>query len=122
MSQDSSQAIADLLGAIQKTDATLAVLSTEAESITQKYDPVAIARQQFNNWRSSHEGQAWKQEQFETFGGQCPRCGHVLPSADYFHIDHIEPLSKRPGLATELSNLQLLCGPCNLHKGSQHLG
>lgn len=118
MNQDLHQAIADLLDATQKTDLTMKQLSARVKSIEKKYDPVALARQRFNNWRSSNEGKVWKQSQFEIIGGKCSLCEDLLPSAAHFHIDHIESLSKHPDKALELSNLQLLCSPCNLKKGA----
>jgi 5-methylcytosine-specific restriction endonuclease McrA len=118
MNQNLYQVIADLLAAAQKTDLTMKQLSAKAKSIEQKYDSVTLARQKFNNWRSSNEGKIWKQNQFEIIGRKCSLCEDLLPSAAHFHIDHILPLSKHPDKALELSNLQLLCSPCNLRKGA----
>lgn len=42
----------------------------------------------------------------------CLRCG----AAEDLTVDHIVPLSK--GGSNHLSNLQLLCRPCNAHKGT----
>jgi 5-methylcytosine-specific restriction endonuclease McrA len=118
MTQDLHQAIANLLTATQKTDATLQALKAEAEAIQDKYDPVTLGRQQFNNWRASDEGKNWKQQQFKVTGGLCPGCSRIFPVVSCFHIDHIQPLSKHPHLAIELNNLRLLCAGCNLTKGS----
>jgi 5-methylcytosine-specific restriction endonuclease McrA len=120
MSQDLHQAIADLLDATKKTDLTMKQLSTEVKSIEQKYDPVTLARQRFNNWRSSDEGKKWKQNQFAAIASKCPypRCLHTSTDISSFAIDHIKPLSKYPELAVTLSNLRLLCHSCNLRKGS----
>lgn len=118
MNQDLHQAIANLLEATQKTDLTMKQLSAEAKSIDQKYDPVTLARKQFNNWRSSVEGKTWKQRQFEIIGGKCPNCPTTFPTIRHFVIDHIEPLCDRPDRACDVTNLQLLCHPCNLTKGS----
>jgi 5-methylcytosine-specific restriction endonuclease McrA len=119
MTQALHQTIADLLGAIQKTDSTLGKLSVEAQVIEDKYDPTTLARSQYNNWRNSHEGKTWRQEQFKAIGGVCPECSKTFPILGCFHIDHIQPLSKRPDLATDPSNLRLLCSKCNLSKGQQ---
>jgi 5-methylcytosine-specific restriction endonuclease McrA len=75
-------------------------------------------RNVFGRWRDSDEGKAWKQKQFETIGAVCPRCQIEFPTIHCFDIDHIKPLSKYPALATELRNLQLLCGDCNGRKGA----
>jgi 5-methylcytosine-specific restriction endonuclease McrA len=113
------QAIADLLDHIQKTDSTLGKLEADAQSIEDRYDPTTLARQQYDNWRATDEGKTWKQEQFKCIDGVCPECSVVFPTIDSFHIDHIHPLSKRPDLATEVSNLRLLCSRCNLSKGKK---
>lgn len=45
--------------------------------------------------------------------GVCQDCG----AAEGLEIDHIVPVTK--GGSNELSNLQLLCGPCNRRKGNR---
>lgn len=88
----------------------------KAAHIKKYYSP----RAQFNRWRDSDEGQAWKQRQYEQLmDSQCPECGHKLPSIEYFQIDHIKPISTHPECALELENLQLLCSPCNLKKSTK---
>ncbi|NCJ06637.1 HNH endonuclease [Synechococcales cyanobacterium C] len=86
-----------------------------AAKIRHKYRP----RRRFERWRDSQDGQAWKQQQFNRIQGICPDCGHQLPAIAHFQIDHIKPLKTHPDLATDLSNLQLLCGPCNQRKACQ---
>lgn len=46
-------------------------------------------------------------------GKPCPK-GHVGER----HIDHVMPL--RLGGSNYIENIQLLCRPCNLSKGSKH--
>jgi len=46
--------------------------------------------------------------------GKCNYCGRKLGMA-YFQHDHKTPLSR--GGTDRISNLQLLCGPCNTRKG-----
>lgn len=50
---------------------------------------------------------------FERDGFACVWCGATEP----LHVDHIKPLSR--GGSNELTNLQTLCGPCNLAKGAR---
>lgn len=47
-------------------------------------------------------------------GGRCLACG----TTERLHVDHVKPRSRYPELELELSNLQTLCEPCNLAKGS----
>ena len=47
---------------------------------------------------------------------RCMYCG-VQGGTSKFQIDHMEPVVR--GGSNEESNLQLLCGSCNLHKGIQ---
>lgn len=53
---------------------------------------------------------------FQTQGEACALCRRALPF-DLMHGDHIVPWSK--GGRTALENLQVLCGACNLRKGSK---
>ena len=46
----------------------------------------------------------------------CKLCRRAIP-VDLMHGDHINPWIK--GGRTELTNLQALCGSCNLRKGSR---
>ena len=49
-------------------------------------------------------------------GGYCNGCAtHFEPR--HFHVDHIVPRAK--GGNDHISNLQLLCGSCNAHKGKK---
>jgi hypothetical protein len=50
-------------------------------------------------------------------GHQCALC-RVEKNHIPMHVDHIKPRSKYPELALTLSNLQVLCEPCNLGKGN----
>lgn len=50
------------------------------------------------------------------FGGECARCKRRLTS-DEVTIDHVVPLSR--GGMTEITNLQVLCRPCNRAKGNK---
>jgi hypothetical protein len=59
---------------------------------------------------------SWRSQLLDKANHKCHHCGAEL-SARKVHIDHIVPFSK--GGDTVLSNLQALCGPCNLAKGNR---
>jgi 5-methylcytosine-specific restriction endonuclease McrA len=85
----------------------------EKNRIDKYYSP----RQRFNRWRDSDEGKAWKQRHYETLKGICPGCSKNFP-VNIFEIDHKEPISQSPKLATNPQNMDLLCPPCNRKKSS----
>ena len=47
----------------------------------------------------------------------CGACGKGVK----LHVDHIRPRSRFPEFSLELSNLQVLCEPCNLGKSDKDL-
>ena len=59
---------------------------------------------------------SWRAIILKRFHARCVRCGSVL-TIRTAHMDHILPFSKGGG--TTLDNLQPLCAPCNLKKGSR---
>lgn len=72
-----------------------------------------------NKWIDRRTFPAWaKKAVISRERGKCADCGKDLIQEleDNYHFDHILPLSK--GGTNDLSNLQLLCGPCNLTKSN----
>ena len=53
----------------------------------------------------------WYQQLVATHGERCANCG----ASDVLVLDHVIPIAK--GGASQLDNLQLLCGECNRIKG-----
>lgn len=49
------------------------------------------------------------------YGRRCMCCGST---EGQMQVDHIKPRSKFPHLQLNLSNLQVLCRPCNMGKGA----
>lgn len=62
-------------------------------------------------------GKREKELLFKDQNGKCMYCGKKEREATYFEIDHKTPMA-RDG-SDSISNLQLLCGPCNKRKGAQ---
>jgi hypothetical protein len=50
--------------------------------------------------------------------GCCACCGATAKPGRPLHVDHIKPKSAYPELALDVSNLQILCGACNMGKGA----
>lgn len=59
-------------------------------------------------------GKAEQEALFRSQDGRCNYCGRKL-GMNYLHVDHKVPLAR--GGSIRLSNLQLLCSPCNTRKG-----
>ena len=59
----------------------------------------------------------WKKARYTAlvmFGNICMCCRQDLPAT----VDHIIPRAERPELEDDIRNLQILCEPCNVGKGS----
>lgn len=68
--------------------------------------------------RSFFESEAWQLLRYRVikyYGRVCMAC-HARDVE--IHVDHIQPRSTHPDLALEFDNLQVLCRPCNLGKGT----
>lgn len=79
---------------------------------------------------SSHKGRSfysswdWKRARYEAIrihGNRCQCCGWRPGDTENGHlvVDHIVPRSKRPDLALDVGNLQVLCNDCNMGKSNQ---
>lgn len=67
-----------------------------------------------------YQSDAWFQLRYQAIklaNGHCQACG-VSGKETQIHVDHIKPRSKYPNLELVLSNLQILCRPCNLGKSN----
>ena len=94
-------------------DKNLKKLNQQKIRIEKSYSP----RSEFDRWRSSSEGQEWKNAQYVKQQGCCAIC-KVPIEYNGSHIDHIKPISKFPEEALETNNMQITCPPCNLGKGN----
>jgi len=69
---------------------------------------------------SFYESTAWKRVRYKALfsnNGCCELCGRSKrDNGVVLHVDHIKPRSKFPSLGLVESNLQVLCGDCNIGK------
>lgn len=64
----------------------------------------------------------WHRIRYEALkrsNGCCELCGASKKDGAVMQVDHIKPRSRFPHLALTLSNLQVLCRPCNMGKGNR---
>jgi 5-methylcytosine-specific restriction endonuclease McrA len=67
---------------------------------------------------ASYEWRRVRMMALKTYGPRCMCCGATPADGAVMNVDHIKPRLKFPKLALTLSNLQILCGPCNHGKGN----
>lgn len=69
---------------------------------------------------SSDEWRRLRAKVLELYECKCMMCGRSPKSHGIVvHVDHIQPRSKRPDLALNIENLQILCEDCNIGKGNK---
>ncbi|MEL6815008.1 MAG: HNH endonuclease signature motif containing protein [Cyanobacteria bacterium J06598_3] len=108
------QLVRQLLKTKKTIDRNLTHLKQRADEVDNKYAP----RNEFNRWKKSEAGKAWKRDRYQKQKGRCAECAcAVLLKGS--HIDHIKPLAHFPELAIDPKNLRILCPACNVQKGAQ---
>lgn len=78
-------------------------------------------RLQSADFYDSREWQELRYRALKKNNGACQCCGHRGDSTNPLQVDHIRPRSVYPGLALEISNLQVLCRTCNMGKGNKDI-
>ncbi len=69
-----------------------------------------------------YDSPAWKSVRYDALAradGKCQLCGASKATGATLHVDHIKPRSRFPALALVITNLQVLCEPCNMGKGNR---
>ena len=66
----------------------------------------------------SYEWRRVRMEALKKHGARCMCCGATPKEGAVMNVDHIKPRKLFPELALDLSNLQVLCNPCNHGKGN----
>jgi 5-methylcytosine-specific restriction endonuclease McrA len=98
---------------------------------TEKLKPIVNARlqelarerqkriEEANAFYASPEWCLIRQQVIDRQGRVCQECGcHIIDDFD-LTIDHVNPRSKYPDQALDLSNLRVLCRNCNARKGNR---
>lgn len=75
-------------------------------------DPLSDSFLQSYVWRKI------RMEALKKYGTKCQCCGASPETGAVMNVDHVKPRQTHPGLALELSNLQVLCAECNHGKGN----
>jgi hypothetical protein len=70
---------------------------------------------------ASFEWKRLRVKAFEKYGRICLCCGASPATGAVLNIDHVKSRRRRPDLALELNNLQVLCGDCNHGKGNDEI-
>lgn len=100
----------------RKANALAAKLARPAPVVrpeTPRYDRVAS-----DAFLASYEWRRVRMMALKTYGPRCMCCGATPADGAVMNVDHIKPRLKFPKLALTLSNLQILCAPCNHGKGN----
>lgn len=88
-------------------------------TIHYRYDEADNAR--LDDFYQSREWRLMRYEALRLHGGRCQCCGASPEDGrTVLNVDHVKPLRVFWELRLEISNLQVLCGPCNEGKGARH--
>jgi hypothetical protein len=68
---------------------------------------------------ASFEWKRLRVKAFEKYGRACLCCGATPATGAVLNVDHVKSRRRRPDLALDLNNLQVLCGDCNHGKGNE---
>lgn len=72
-----------------------------------------LRRSEREKFLVSPEWLAVREQALELYGRVCLKCG----SEHQIQVDHVKPRFRYPELALDVTNLQVLCWPCNKAKG-----
>ncbi len=97
---------------LNSIDSAISVLDAAHITLTKTVDPASDAFLQSKQWKRL------RYMAIQKYGRKCQCCGATPESGAIMNVDHIKPRRLFPQLATEMSNLQILCGDCNEAKGN----
>ncbi len=97
--------------------------STEAKILSQikQYDrPTKVKNSGVTSasFLSSYEWRKVRMVALKMYGPKCQCCGATPADGAVMNVDHIKPRKLYPSLALDVTNLQILCHPCNHGKGN----
>lgn len=103
--------------------ASEALYPTKKENATTEKPSVSAKELKYNRLerQAFYDSDAWKRLRYQALkihGATCQCCGASRADGVQIHVDHIKPRSKYPELELTLSNLQILCEPCNIGKSA----
>lgn len=95
-----------------------------AERLSKPYkriNPIGKPHPDYKRDDSFYASREWKELRYmalKLHGPSCQCCGATAAQGAQIHVDHVEPIYKRPDLKMQLNNLQILCSDCNQGKGA----
>lgn len=72
-----------------------------------------------SNFYQTKEWRRLRYQAFKQYGNRCAVCGRGPKDNLIMHVDHIKARSLYPHLALEITNLQIMCGECNVSKSNK---
>ena len=94
------------------------IINGDASLIRQNHKPKIVQNIDSDAFYKSKEWRTARYLALKNSGAACQCCGAKAGDGITLHVDHIKPRYKRPDLALNLNNLQILCDDCNIGKGA----
>lgn len=107
-----------------RANKTRAKKQRAAERLSKPYkriNPIGNPHPDYKRDDAFYSSSVWRELRYmalKTQGAACQCCGSTPRDGAVLHVDHVEPIYKRPDLKLQLSNLQILCADCNVGKGA----
>lgn len=93
----------------------------EGRSPVKRLNPIGKPHPDYKRDDAFYSSSVWRELRYmalKNHGASCQCCGATPRDGAVLHVDHVEPIYKRPDLKLQLSNLQILCADCNVGKGA----
>ena len=96
----------------------LSSAAAQASIRKKKSEPQSFANSNSDKFLSGYEWRQVRMMALKKYGATCQCCGASPATGAVMNVDHIKPRKLFPELALDLTNLQILCSPCNHGKGN----